>query len=554
MWNVSNKTELILGNLFCHLKIISIIFCFSIFCVQGHAKKIIIKIKNTQEQKRTLMGKLERMSNTVSLNKKLRKMNGVKSKALVRLGYVLVDSNDKEMIANLKNNPSVQYVEEEIKWKTQSETNPASLSSAPWLEDTQGLDTVNPAVNALSSGNRVKVAVIDTGVMTNHNYLNSIISVNTAEANGIAGVDDDGNGYVDDIHGGNSVSKDGEIGPIDDHGTHVSGLVKIIRDQALADGRFPEASGVEILPIRFFDDEGFGSTFHAIEALEYAASQGVKVINASWGAKGIDSYSQALYDAFKDLYQTHDIVFTVASGNADFDGANNNDQVPFFPSSFNIPSLISVASITPEYNVLNNLIASDISDFSNFGAQSVSVAAPGDYIDSMGNHDGVISASYGVDSSGNLTTDYVGKQGTSMAAPVVAGIAAVIRAINPSLTSYEVTQVIYQSAQSNNDLLGKVSTGAQVHAEQAFLLAQNTVSQGLNPAVDSSRVIRGFQGTQPVSSASQSSSGGSSSGCGAIHSGSSNSFNDLLAGNSLLLLMSLYLLFLSVRKRKFLGV
>jgi subtilisin family serine protease len=340
-------------------------------------------------------------------------------------------------------------------------------------------DIPSPYLNPDFSRARTVVAVIDTGTRVDHPFLAGSLERNSAEVNGSSGVDDDGNGFVDDTYGANAITRSGSANETySSHGTHVAGSVKVVRDHAIAD--FPEAQQVSILPVRFIGDDGSGSTAAAITAMEYAAARGAKVINASWGAKGQAAYSRALYETFVNLYEQNDIFFAVAAGNADGMGPNNNDSIPHFPANYNVPSIMTVASVTPNYGVSGGvfrLFSVVLSDFSNYGRNSVHIAAAGDYSDGRGGGRGVLSAYSGYGPWGNL---YVKKQGTSMATPIVAGVAAVMRAVNPSLTAFEVKDLMLRSA-TQHAALSEIKGSSMVHARNAIELAQSTASSGTRP-------------------------------------------------------------------------
>ncbi|MEO5667167.1 MAG: S8 family serine peptidase [Bdellovibrionota bacterium] len=460
---------------------------------------------------------------------------------LPRTNFLVTEDLSPGEVKELRDDPSVAYVEQDISWKTQDSagdpsTWPSSFDQAAWLHDLMGFSSSSPDpyVTPDLSKARTIVAVIDTGSRSDHPFLSAALEPNLAELNKDAGIDDDNNGFVDDIYGANAITRSGSgTESNSSHGTHVAGIIKTIRDHAISE--FPEAAQVSILPVRFIGDDGSGSTATAITALEYALARGASVVNASWGAKGNGAYSQALYDAFAKLYAA-DVFFAIAAGNADGTGANNNDAVPFFPANFNIPSLLSVASVTPSYNsALNRLVSLELSSFSNFGTATVQVAAPGDYSDGRGGSDGILSAYSGFGAWGNL---YIKKQGTSMASPVVAGIAAVMRAVNPTLTGFETKELLVKSAHRYSSL-SKIESSSLVHARDAILLAENSVSEGTHPRLPSTPVrLNSSPETSPAQHVG---------GCGTV-----TPFKPQgpFGGNSLGLLSAGYALMVLVRARR----
>jgi hypothetical protein len=458
---------------------------------------------------------------------------------LPRTELLITEDLSPGEVAALRDDASVAYVEQDIRWHTQESVGestswPSSFTQAPWLRDLMGFSSDNPDPEISPNLNQTRsiVAVIDTGSRSDHPFLNSALEPNASELSGNTSRDDDGNGFVDDFYGANAITRQGSGTETNSsHGTHVAGIIKTIRDHAIEE--FPEAAQVSILPIRFIGDDGSGSTASAVIALEYALARGARVINASWGAKGNGAYSQALYDAFAKLYAA-DVFFAVAAGNADGMGQNNNDVTPYFPANYNIPSLMSVASVTPSYSsALNRLVSLDLSPFSNYGRNTVQIAAPGDYADGRGGNPGILSAYSGFGPWGNL---YIKKQGTSMAAPVIAGIAAVMRAVNPALTAYETKDLLLKSARTY-DQLESLQSSAMADAHAAISLAEITPSQGLRPRLPAAPVRQNLATSPPEHS----------SGCGTV---TPVNPEGPFGGNSLGLLSAGYALWALLRKRR----
>ena len=275
------------------------------------------------------------------------------------------------------------------------------------------------------------VAVIDTGVQITHPDLAANIWTNPDEIAG-NGLDDDGNGYVDDVNGWDFYGGDNSVfdSPTDDdHGTHVSGTIAAVTDNGLG------VSGINwqarIIPLKFIGPPG-GSTSDAIDAIEYAADKGVKVISASWGGGG---YSIAL----KDAIEASGALFIAAAGNDYLDA----DAEPMYPAAYESDNIISVASST----------STDArSSFSNWGGTSVDVAAPGSNILST------------------VPTDsYAYFSGTSMATPHVSGLAALVLA-DGLLTPAEAKNLILNSVDRLEAFSGLVRSGGRINAYNAMLL------------------------------------------------------------------------------------
>lgn len=281
-------------------------------------------------------------------------------------------------------------------------------------------------------GAGIKVAVVDSGVDINHKQLINQVSANLAELNGRPGVDDDGNGLVDDIYGWNFKNNTKNIYDDSGHGTHVSGIILAEHGKGSTLGVAPEA---KLIPIDFMDRAG-GTTSAAIAAINYAVSRGANIINASWGSY---SCSQSLNKTFADL-QTANVLLVVASGNS----GNDISYYPEFPAAFHTTNQINVAALDP---------SGYMASFSNFGLL-VDILAPGVFIEST-----VPTALE--------PTGYGVMSGTSMAAPFVSGAAALIWSKRPSATAIEVKNALLNSLEnlsSENKPRGKLRVDQALNA------------------------------------------------------------------------------------------
>ncbi len=291
---------------------------------------------------------------------------------------------------------------------------------------TPDADIDAPEAWDLAKNSDVIVGVIDTGVDYNHVDLSTNIFVNAGEiaANNI---DDDGNGFVDDVRGWDFINNDNN--PMDDngHGTHCSGTIGAIGNNGV--GVAGVCWTVKIMPLKFLDAGGFGNTGDAIEAVEYGTMMGVKLTSNSWGGGG---FSQGLLDAIEAAGDAG-ILFVAAAGNA----SSNNDNFPFFPASYDAENIISVASTDDQDH---------LSGFSNFGLNTVDLGAPGSDILSTfpGNSYGVIS-------------------GTSMATPHVSGAVCLLWAAAPEFTAAEVKQTVLESVDVIPALQGRTVTGGRLN-------------------------------------------------------------------------------------------
>ncbi|MFN6051805.1 MAG: S8 family serine peptidase [Planctomycetia bacterium] len=284
----------------------------------------------------------------------------------------------------------------------------------------------------ISTGTRnTIVAVIDSGVDYTHPDLAANMWRNAGEVAG-DGVDNDGNGYVDDMYGYDFANNDAD--PMDDnsHGTHVAGTIGAVGNNGIG------VAGVNwntrIMALKFLGADGSGSTAGAISALNYAVQMGAKVSNNSWGGGGFSSLlSTAISNARNAGH-----IFVAAAGNS----ASNNDVTANYPSNYTQDNIVAVAA-TDSRDVL--------ASFSSYGATTVDIAAPGV---------GILSTL-----PGNRYGSY---SGTSMATPHVAGAISVIWDQNPSLTYQQVIQKLYASVDKISALTGKVVTGGRLNLAKAL--------------------------------------------------------------------------------------
>jgi subtilisin family serine protease len=237
-------------------------------------------------------------------------------------------------------------------------TNLWGLNNTGQTGGTNDADIDAPEAWDITTGStNVIIAVIDTGVAYNHPDLNENIWVNTNEIAG-NGIDDDGNGYIDDIYGWDFIDNNGYPEDYEGHGTHVAGTIAAKGNNNI--GIAGVMWSAKIMSIRVLGVSGFVNVADAADAITYAADNGARIINASWG--GYD-YTLTLYNAIS-YAASKNVLFVAAAGNE----RNNNDTDPFYPASYNLPNIISVAAT--DYN-------DRLASFSNYGANSVDLAAPG---------------------------------------------------------------------------------------------------------------------------------------------------------------------------------
>jgi subtilisin family serine protease/chitodextrinase len=292
---------------------------------------------------------------------------------------------------------------------------------------------------------QVVVGIVDTGIDYNHPDLRDNMWKNPGE---IAGNnrDDDGNGFIDDVYGFNFVNNTGNPMDDDEHGTHVAGTIAASLNNS--QGVAGIASGAaKLMAIKFLDANGSGTYANAIRALNYAtmmSSRGVnlKVLNNSWGGYGT---VPALEDAV-NATNAAGILFVASAGNE----SNDNDgEFKAIPASYASSNIISVAAT-------NNL--DELASFSNYGATTVDLAAPGV---------GILSTTPG--------NRYQSFNGTSMAAPHVAGALALAWACHPDKTSTEIQDALFGSVDALDSLDGAVATGGRLNVNNLLTALEDPI-------------------------------------------------------------------------------
>lgn len=287
----------------------------------------------------------------------------------------------------------------------------------------------------------VTVAVIDTGVDVNHTDLAGSIWVNTDEIPG-DGIDNDGNGYIDDVNGWNFYANNAQVytGSEDDHGTHGAGTIAGAWDgkgiTGIADGAY-----VKIMVLKALGtDNGLGTSENIKNAIRYAEANGADICNLSIG-----TYS---YDAeLEQMIRDSSMLFVVSAGNGDQFGIGYSiDETPMYPASYGSDNIITVANL---------MFDGTLDQSSNYGAVSVDIAAPGSYILST-------------------TADGYGfMSGTSMSAPMVTGAAALIYSCRTDMSLMDVKQAIMQTATQTESLSGRVVSGGWLNVGAAITYGLN---------------------------------------------------------------------------------
>lgn len=355
------------------------------------------------------------------------------------------------IIETLERSPLVEYAEPNYLYHLATLPNDALFGGLWGLKnsgqkDTQkrtgfvGMDIgVEKAWQITTGSNDVTVAIVDSGINYKHPDLKENIWINLAEQNGKQGVDDDGNGYIDDIHGYSFESGKENGNPIDSigHGSHCAGIVGARGNNG--QGIVGVNWNVKLMALKFISESGEGTSEAAIKSIDYAVKNGAKVISNSWG--GGDE-SKALQEAIERA-NDKGILFVAAAGN----DTTDNDITPFYPASYPVENIISVTAVDNQGR---------LAPFSNYGKKSVHLGAPGMNITST------------------VIQDFESHSGTSMAAPFVSGVAALLVGHQPSLNHLEIKDRIIATTKPIPGLQGKTINRGLVNAHFSLTNTQTT--------------------------------------------------------------------------------
>ncbi len=334
-----------------------------------------------------------------------------------------------DAVAYYEADPAVQYAEPNY------EVSISAVPDDPDYSQLWGMQTVSaPQAWDITTGSSdVIVAVIDSGVDYTHPDLAENIWINTGEIPD-NGIDDDNNGFVDDYHGWDFYSEDPD--PMDEngHGTHCAGTIGAVGNNGIGVAGYNWQ--ISIMPLRFLGPTGSGYTFDATQAVLYGTMMGARVMNHSWGG---GAYSKALHDALA----ASPAIMSIAAGNDDY----NLDQINYYPASYDCENIIVTAAVDSN---------GDIAYFSNYGKNSVDVAAPGVAILST-----VLNGGY----------EYY--KGTSMAAPQVSGLAGLLCTADPDASALDIKRTIKTHVTSSEKVADKVETGGVINAYESIKAVWN---------------------------------------------------------------------------------
>ena len=377
--------------------------------------------------------------------------------------WKLVTFENGDAIANkfiaLQNDPNVEYVAPNLRLKVQGASN--DMGAELWglnntgatvefqgangetysFETTADVDIDAPeAWDIRSDASDVVVAVIDTGVDYTHPELSNNLWTNPGEIAG-NGIDDDGNGYVDDVHGYDFAYRDSDPSDVYGHGTHCAGTIAAEGNNS--EGITGVAWSAQLMSVKVLNDAGWGYTSDIIEGILYAADNGAEVSNNSYGMLIWDAvYAEMALQPYADAIQAaaeSGMVFAAAAGN---DGVNLDEELFTVPASLNLPNVISVAAIDPN---------GEFAGFSNTGFHHTDIAAPGVAIKST--------------IPGNQYDFY---NGTSMATPHVAGVAALMKAEAPQISAADIKSIIINTADTRSQQAGLVRSNGILNARKAL--------------------------------------------------------------------------------------
>jgi len=359
-------------------------------------------------------------------------------------------SDTATLLNELANNEAIAYMEPnyEISTSTSTSTNATPLAqSTPQTHATPNNNQNNSLARANHENSDTLIAVVDTGIDISHNDLSNNLWVNINEIP-LNNLDDDNNGWVDDIYGWNFADDHNNILDDNNHGTHVAGIIS----GNFGDNKNPANNNIKLVTLKVFDKNGHGTISSVIGALNYIVKNNIPLSNHSWS---FDVDSLALKDALQQL-SAQDHLLIVAAGN----GSTNIDVSPSYPASYGLSNLLSVSALDSD---------GKLASFSNYGENSVQLSAYGTAI-----------------SSTAMDNNYITLSGTSMASAFVSGIAVRTLDKNPQFTVQETKNWLLSNALQDDALKNLTRNSAKFGQldEMLRLIDPGLVRSGSNNPIN----------------------------------------------------------------------
>lgn len=405
---------------------------FNLFATEGN--EFIVKLKNNKTFSKPLIGLLS-----------------VKNLNLSFGNFYKIKSNSSKSLDDVKKDPNVLYIEPNFKYEEYEDK--SDFFSQQWSLKNTGDNFVRTVFHSgvagkdiraldgwtITKGNEnVVVAVMDSGVDFKHPDLNNQMWTNEAEANGIEGVDDDNNGYIDDIHGFNFPDERRDNTPMDysGHGSHIAGVIASKDD---GQGIIGVAPNVKIMALKIKGDITFGYTLENIlKALDYAIQNKATLVTSSIGG---NDYSKAYEEALNALANAN-MLFVQAAGNH----GRDLSHFKVYPPSYNLPNMVNVGNHSGNGKRWMS---------SNIGKDHIALFAPGMNI---------LSLAPGENYSDHTRKgpNYKFMSGTSMAAPFVAGALALLYSIEPDLSYKKAKQRLIDTAYKESSMKNQCISGGRL--------------------------------------------------------------------------------------------
>lgn len=353
-------------------------------------------------------------------------------------------------IARLAENRVVEWVEPNYIYRISASPNDVDYEKLWGMKNTGQVDSkgstgvagvdidAEQAWDITTGSSDVVVAVIDTGIYNQHEDLADNMWVNVAEKNGAPGVDDDANGFVDDVYGWDFANNKPDGVDDHSHGTHCAGTIGGTGNNGK--GVVGVNWKVRLMALKFLTAQGSGKTADAVKAIDYGIKMGAHIMSNSWGGGGA---SQALLEAIQRAEKAG-ILFVAAAGN----DSSDNDKKPTYPASYDVTNVLTVAAISNK---------GALASFSNYGKTSVDVAAPG------------VAVYSSVAPTQGSTKKYEAYSGTSMATPHVAGVAALVLSHVSNASYQNLKDRIMKTSKPLAALKNKVVSGGLVSAYNALV-------------------------------------------------------------------------------------